>query len=324
MPQVTIAGQTVPNYYYEGTLHEFWVFSDRSWVAEDGVPIQGRGQDDAFVAKYTVTVVGTNASIPNVVLYAQSPANVKNARYSAFFYVDGVQKDRFLPNSLGNFIVPAAPTSTTWKDLEIVNTAVKHIPNDDRVYTVEQVNILLADIVAGAISGPASGPDLTGSYPGPQLTATGVSAGTYGDSNDVATITVDAKGRITSAVATAIVGLVTSGFQVFSGVKTFTSGIIANVAGNLIGNVTGNLTGNVSGNVTGDTTGTHNGPVVLDNGQDIAAGTGSGTKVGTGSTQKLGFWGHSPVAQQILATGAAHTVDDVITSLQAIGLFKQS
>jgi hypothetical protein len=324
MPQVTIAGQTVPNYYYEGTLHEFWVFSDRSWVAEDGVPIQGRGQNDAFVAKYTVTVVGTNASIPNVILYAQSPANVKNARYTAYFYVDGIQKDQFLPNSLGNFIVPAAPTSTTWKDLEIVNTAVKHIPNDDRVYTVEQVNTLLADIVAGAISGPASGPDLTGSYPGPQLTATGVSANTYGDATHVPALTVDAKGRLSAVVSTAITGLVNALSQTFAGVKTFTNGIISDVTGNLTGNVTGAVTGNVTGNVTGDTTGTHNGPVVLANGQDIAAGTGSGTKVGSSSSQKLGFWGHSPVAQQILATGAAHTVDDVITSLQAIGLFKQS
>ena len=34
----------------------------------------------------------------------------------------------------------------------------------------------------------------------------------------------------------------------------------------------------------------------------------------------LGFYGHSAVAQPVLATGAGHTVDDVITALQTLGL----
>ena len=38
----------------------------------------------------------------------------------------------------------------------------------------------------------------------------------------------------------------------------------------------------------------------------------------------VGFYGKTPVAQQLLATGAAHTVDDVITALQALGLVKQA
>lgn len=39
---------------------------------------------------------------------------------------------------------------------------------------------------------------------------------------------------------------------------------------------------------------------------------------------KLGFYAATPVTQQVLATGASHTVDDVITFLQTIGLCKQS
>ena len=51
--------------------------------------------------------------------------------------------------------------------------------------------------------GTASG-DLTGEYPGPALTTTGVAALTYGGAAQVGQFTVDAKGRITSAAAVAI------------------------------------------------------------------------------------------------------------------------
>ena len=38
----------------------------------------------------------------------------------------------------------------------------------------------------------------------------------------------------------------------------------------------------------------------------------------------MGFHGVAPVARQLLATGAGHTVDDVIAALQALGLVRQS
>jgi hypothetical protein len=47
-------------------------------------------------------------------------------------------------------------------------------------------------------TGPAGG-DLTGDYPGPALTTTGVVALTYGSTSQIPQFTVDAKGRITSA-----------------------------------------------------------------------------------------------------------------------------
>ena len=52
-------------------------------------------------------------------------------------------------------------------------------------------------------TGAASG-DLTGNYPGPALTTTGVVALTYGSAGEVGQFTVDNKGRITSAAAVAI------------------------------------------------------------------------------------------------------------------------
>lgn len=39
---------------------------------------------------------------------------------------------------------------------------------------------------------------------------------------------------------------------------------------------------------------------------------------------KLGFYGVAPIARAILATGAGHTVDDIIIALQNLGLVKQS
>lgn len=41
------------------------------------------------------------------------------------------------------------------------------------------------------------------------------------------------------------------------------------------------------------------------------------------STQTLSIWGSTPTTQPTLSTGAGHTVDDVITLLQTLGLCKQ-
>jgi hypothetical protein len=61
--------------------------------------------------------------------------------------------------------------------------------------------------------------------------------------------------------------------------------------------------------------------------KNIILGTTTGTQIGTvggASGQKLAFFGSTPVTQPLLATGASHTVDDVITTLQTLGLVRQS
>lgn len=49
----------------------------------------------------------------------------------------------------------------------------------------------------------------------------------------------------------------------------------------------------------------------------------SGSKIGITQTELLAFWGATPIARPLLATGAGATVDNVITVLQTIGLVKQ-
>lgn len=67
------------------------------------------------------------------------------------------------------------------------------------------IGVSLVPVSSGPPSGAASG-DLTGNYPAPLLTNSGVVAGTYGNTSVVPKFTVDAKGRITNVQNIGIVG----------------------------------------------------------------------------------------------------------------------
>lgn len=106
------------------------------------------GSNNFYIQK-AASVINNTIYLPEITVPATTDtamAATRDARFSARFHrINGSEVQVY--GGFNSFAIPPSPTTTTWGELLIFNTAQTQRPADERVYNVAEVNSLLDTII---------------------------------------------------------------------------------------------------------------------------------------------------------------------------------